>query len=75
MAKILKFPTKKEIQEKDDIEVLNEASNRCVDSSHYLLEVLEEFITTGEISEDKEPVLDPTIASYSEALSKLKPLG
>ena len=52
MAKILKFPTKKEIQEKDDIEVLNEASNRCVDSSHYLLEVLEEFITTGEISED-----------------------
>jgi len=30
---------------------------------------------TGEISEDKEPVLDPTIASYSEALSKLKPLG
>ena len=30
---------------------------------------------TGEISEDKEPVLDPSIARYSEALSKLKPLG
>ena len=30
---------------------------------------------TGEISEDKEPVLDPSIAGYSEALSKLKPLG
>jgi len=30
---------------------------------------------TGEISEEKEPVLDPSIARYSEALSKLKPLG
>jgi hypothetical protein len=30
---------------------------------------------TGEISEDREPVLDPSIARYSEALSKLKPLG
>jgi hypothetical protein len=30
---------------------------------------------TGEISEEKEPVLDPQIAQYSEALSKLKPLG
>ena len=30
---------------------------------------------TGEISEEKEPVLEPSIARYSEALSKLKPLG
>lgn len=30
---------------------------------------------TGEISEEKDPVLDPSIARYSEALSKLKPLG
>ena len=52
MGKILKFPTKKELQEKEDVQILNEVSNRCVDSSHYLLEVLEEFINTGEISED-----------------------
>ena len=30
---------------------------------------------TGELSEDREPVLDPQIARYSDALSKLKPLG
>ena len=35
--------------------------------------VVEEGI--GELSEDKEPVLDPSIARYSDALSKLKPLG
>lgn len=35
--------------------------------------VIEEGI--GELSEDKEPVLDPSIARYSDALSKLKPLG
>jgi len=35
--------------------------------------VIEEGI--GELSEDKEPVLDPSIAKYSQALSKLKPLG
>ena len=52
MGKLLQFPTKQEIQQKEDTEILNEASNRCVDSSHYLLEVLEEFINTGEISED-----------------------
>lgn len=52
MGKILKFPTQKEIELKQDTEILTEASNRCVDSSHYLLEVLEEFINTGEISED-----------------------
>jgi len=52
MGKILKFPTQKEIELKQDTEILTEVSNRCVDSSHYLLEVLEEFINTGEISED-----------------------
>ena len=52
MGKILKFPTKQELEQKEDIELLNKASNTCVDSSHYLLEVLEEFINTGEISED-----------------------
>jgi len=52
MGKLLQFPTKQEIQQKEDTEILNEARNRCVDSSHYLLEVLEEFINTGEISED-----------------------
>ena len=52
MGKLLQFPTKQEIEQKEDTEILNEASNRCVDSSHYLLEVLEEFINTGEISED-----------------------
>ena len=35
--------------------------------------VIEEGI--GELSEDREPVLDPSIAKYSQALSKLKPLG
>ena len=35
--------------------------------------VIEEGI--GELSEDKDPVLDPSIAKYSQALSKLKPLG
>ena len=35
--------------------------------------VVEEGI--GELSEDKQPVLDPSIARYSDALSKLKPLG
>src|SRR6056300_494806 len=52
MGKILKFPTQKEIELKQDTEILTEVSNRCVDSSHYLLEVLEEFINTGEISEN-----------------------
>jgi hypothetical protein len=52
MGKILQFPTKEELQKKEDINILNEASDRCVDSSHYLLEVLEEFINTGQVSED-----------------------
>ena len=52
MGKILKFPTKQELEQKEDIKLLNKASDTCVDSSHYLLEVLEEFINTGEISED-----------------------
>jgi hypothetical protein len=30
---------------------------------------------TGEFASDEEKVLDPSIARYSEALTKLKPLG
>ena len=30
---------------------------------------------TGEYSSNEEKVLDPSIARYSEALTKLKPLG
>ena len=52
MAKILQFPTKEKIQEKDSSEFLNKLSDECVDSSHFLLELLEEFINTGEVHED-----------------------
>tara|TARA_Y100000385_G_scaffold263235_1_gene295531 strand:- start:314 stop:742 length:429 start_codon:yes stop_codon:yes gene_type:complete len=52
MAKILQFPTKEEKQTKDDTQVLNKLSDDCVDSSHFLLEVLEEFISTGEVKKD-----------------------
>lgn len=52
MAKILQFPTKEIIKEKDESENLNKLSDECVDSSHFLLEVLEEFINTGEVHKD-----------------------
>ena len=59
MAKILKFPTKEELkhkeqaqQVKDDHAVLETASDDCIAASHFLLEVMEEFITTGEVSPD-----------------------
>ena len=52
MAKILQFPTKEEKQIKDDSEYLNKLSDDCVSNSHFLLEVLEEFINTGEVSPD-----------------------
>ncbi len=52
MAKILQFPTKEEKQTKDDTQVLNKLSDDCVDSSHFLLEVLEEFISTGEVKKE-----------------------
>ena len=41
-------------------------------------EIAEETVVeegTGDFSSDSEEVLDPSIARYSEALSKLKPLG
>ena len=41
-------------------------------------EIAEETVVeegTGDFSSDEETVLDPSIARYSEALSKLKPLG
>ena len=41
-------------------------------------EIAEETVIeegTGDFSSDEEAVLDPSIARYSEALSKLKPLG
>ena len=52
MAKILQFPTKEKIQEKNEAEFLNSLSDQCVDNSHFLLELLEEFINTGEVHED-----------------------
>ena len=52
MAKILQFPTKKKIQEKNEAEFLNSLSDQCVDNSHFLLELLEEFINTGEVHQD-----------------------
>jgi hypothetical protein len=57
MAKILKFPTKDELkhkeqaqQVKDDHAILEETSDECIAASHYLLEIMEEFINTGEVS-------------------------
>ena len=52
MAKILKFPTPQELQQKQDEKTLDQASETCVDSAHFLFEVLEEFINAGEVSED-----------------------
>lgn len=52
MAKILQFPTKEEKTKKEDSDFLNKLSDECVDNSHFLLEVMEEFITTGEVNQD-----------------------
>src|SRR6056300_936895 len=52
MAKILQFPTKEEKQIQEDTEFLNNLSDECVNNSHFLLEVLEEFINTGEVCPD-----------------------
>jgi len=58
MAKILKFPTKKELKQKEQVEqvkddnaVLEAASDECIAASHFLLEVIEEFINTGEVNQ------------------------
>jgi len=52
MAKILKFPTPEIKKDKEDADLLNKLSDECVDNSHFLLEVMEEFITTGEVNQD-----------------------
>lgn len=59
MAKILKFPTKQELEKREMWKEFNEESDRlqlqsneCVEASHFLLEVLEEFINSGEASMD-----------------------
>ena len=49
MAKIYKFPTGEEI--KENINPLDAISDECVNTSQFLMEVLEEFITTGQASE------------------------
>jgi len=52
MAKILKFPTPEIKKDKEDADLLNKLSDECVNNSHFLLEVMEEFITTGEVNQD-----------------------
>lgn len=59
MAKILKFPTKAELKKKELWKEYEEESRRleiqseeCVATSHLLLEVLEEFINSGEASQE-----------------------
>jgi hypothetical protein len=59
MAKILKFPTGEELKQKaeakqiqDDYAIARDASDECVASAQFLLEVLEEFILTGESSQN-----------------------
>ena len=49
---VIPFPTKKEIEIKEAEKELDEMSNECVDASHFLMEVLEEFILTGQVNED-----------------------
>ena len=49
---VIPFPTKKEIEQKQIEKDLNALSDECVDCSQYLMEVLEEFITTGQVSKD-----------------------
>lgn len=49
---VIPFPTKKELEQKQIQKDLNTLSNECVDCSQFLMEVLEEFIATGQVSED-----------------------
>ena len=48
---VIQFPTKEELTQKEESEILDELSNECVESSHILMEVMEEFINTGQVSE------------------------
>tara|TARA_Y100001972_G_C7464568_1_gene236905 strand:+ start:52 stop:483 length:432 start_codon:yes stop_codon:yes gene_type:complete len=49
---VIPFPTKEEIEFKAAEKELDELSNECVGASHFLMEVLEEFILTGQVNED-----------------------
>ena len=51
MAKIYKFPTGEEI--KEDKNPIDAMSDECVETSQFLMEVLEEFITTGQASDER----------------------
>lgn len=58
MAKILKFPTREMLEKRElwkeyenETNRLQNLSDECVGSSQFLLEVLEEFINTGEVSQ------------------------
>ena len=48
---VIPFPTKEEQDIKKEAQNLDRLSNECVECSHYLMEVLEEFIKTGQVSE------------------------
>jgi len=59
MAKILKFPTPNELKKKQMWEEYEEESKKiefqseeCIAASHFLLDVLEEFINGGEVSSE-----------------------
>ena len=60
MAKIIKFPTGEEIDPKDlGIEktaedIITERSKECVAVSQELLDIIEEFVCTGQVSDFKE---------------------
>lgn len=59
MAKIYKFPSRDELQKREIWKEYEEESKKieyqseeCIATSHFLLEVLEEFINSGEASND-----------------------
>ena len=49
---VIPFPTKEEIEFKEAEKELDVMSNECVNASHFLMEVLEEFILTGQVNKD-----------------------
>ena len=60
MGKIIKFPTGEEIDPKDlgieksEYDIVKDTSDECISASQELLSVIEEFITTGQVSEYPE---------------------
>ena len=48
---VIQFPTKEQMTAKEESDFLDELSNESVDSAHYLMEVMEEFIKTGQVNE------------------------